>query len=770
MSVKKVIIPLFCLAFVLGLPIETTLAANILYVANLRDAGFIEKDKIVQDYMKSLGHTVIPIDDEASEADTEAAALAEGIDLVYISETVSSGNIKNEITEIDVPMIVSESWAWDEMGMDSGGGGGNDVDSTDITIVAPDHPMIAPLGLSGTIAVLTDIATPSGAKARFARTYVGGDGVSLATWMNGTTVYDVVMIYEKGDALAQAPADGSPAIAANIRIGIGFDERSFELWNENAFLLLEAAINYITRDRDSAQLVYPADGATDIDLQTVCTWIPGETAEKHDVYFGTNFQDVNEASRTDPRGVLQTEAQDPNAFNPGLLGFGTSYYWRVDEVAADNTLTKGVVWSFTSQPFSYPIPAVQATASSFQSEALAPENTVNGSGFNESDLHGTDAGSMWISAAGDTDVWIQFAFDKVYKLDQMLVWNANQTTESSLFAMGVKEVALEVSTNGTDWTEVPDVPPFNQAPGVPDYAANTIVDLKEAVAQFVRISINSGYGLLGQFSLSEVRFLHIPLFATNPSPADDAVDVSPDVILSWGRDGREASSHDIYLGTNLDDLPLVGSVMESRFDTADLDLQLGQTYGWRVDEVNEATTPSTWLGDVWRFTVVEYLVVDGMESYEVDMWMTWSDGYDDPTNGSLVGNGSTGEPEREIVYEGSQSMPMVYGDTGIQNSWSTRTFETPQDWSQHGVQRLVVHFYGSETNTGGNLYVKINDTKVPYDGDTANLKLAGWTEWAIMLGDVAGLNLSSVETLTLGVEGSGEGVLIVDDILLKGGV
>lgn len=770
MSAKRFVILSLCLVLVFGFYAKTTLGANILYVANLRDEGFIQKDKIIQDFMRGLGHTVILIDDQESEADTEAAAQAADIDLVYISETVGSGGIKNEITEVDVPMIIGEPWAWDEMGLDTGGGGGNDVATTDITIVSPGHPLAA--GLTGTVAVLTDVSK-DGAIARFARTHVGGDGIAIATWTDAAgTIFDVLMVYEKGDRLAKAPADGSSIIAANTRIGFGFDERSFELWNDNAFLLLEAAINYIVRDRDAAQVGNPYDGETDVDSQTVCTWTPGETAETHDVYFGTDFTAVSEASRTDTHDALKAQAQEPNSFDPGLLALGTTYYWRVDEVSAapDNTVSKGIVWSFTVEPYSIVVQSIQATASS-QDLDFTAENTINGSGLDEADLHGVDATTMWLSNVGDPAVWIQYAFDRAYKLDKMLVWNSNQELEL-VFGFGVKEVTLEVSTNGTDWTVLENVQQFAQAPGAEGYVANTIIDFNGAMVQFVKISVNSGYGtLLGRYGLSEVRFFYIPTFATRPNPETGATDVAPDVMLTWGRDGREAGSHDVYVGLNPDDLTLAGTVSESSFDTLALDLQLSETYSWRVDEVNEAMDPNTWIGDVWSFTTADAISIDDMESYEdaesLEIWATWVDGFEDSTNGSLVGNGTVGTPETDIVHGGSQSLPMHYDNSAAAQSEATRTFDAPMDWAGHGVQGLVLYFQGSASNTGGSLYVKINGTKVPFDGDPAALMRGGWNKWYIPLADVAG-DLSGVTSLTIGIDGGGMGVVYVDDILLTG--
>ncbi len=114
--------------------------------------------------------------------------------------------------------------------------------------------------------------------------------------------------------------------------------------------LMDSTVRY-------AQEPQPANEATDVPSDTALIWTPGEFIATHDVYFGTTFADVNAADPANPRGRPgQPGIRRPPSSTPeGTLEFGQTYYWRVDEVnaAADSTIFKGKVWSFTVEPYAY---------------------------------------------------------------------------------------------------------------------------------------------------------------------------------------------------------------------------------------------------------------------------------------------------------------------------------------------------------------------------------------------------------------------------------
>jgi hypothetical protein len=93
----------------------------------------------------------------------------------------------------------------------------------------------------------------------------------------------------------------------------------------------------------TAYLPQPADGSVEASPTAALTWLPGQQARKHHVYFSENVVDVNTAAAAADKG----EVAEPN-FAPGELTPVTTYYWRVDEVLLDGTTRTGAVWSFTT--------------------------------------------------------------------------------------------------------------------------------------------------------------------------------------------------------------------------------------------------------------------------------------------------------------------------------------------------------------------------------------------------------------------------------------
>ena len=448
-------------------------------------------------------------------------------------------------------------------------------------------------------------------------------------------------------------------------------------------------------NKELASKPNPTDEAVDVPCDVVLGWVAGEFAVTHDVYFSASSSDVNDATRANPMGVLVSQGQTDATYDPdGLLDFETTYYWRVDEVnaAPDNTIFDGEVWSFTTEPVAYPIEGVLASSSVASQAEAGPENMVDGSGLNAAGEHSVDSADMWLTTTTTTPFALTYEFDKVYKLHEMLVWNYNVQFELAL-GFGVKDVSIEYSTDGAEWETLGDTV-FAQGTTRDDYTANTTVAFDGVAAQYVRMTVNSGYGLLGQFGLSEVRFTYIPVQAREPQPADGTTQVSPNTNLSW-RAGRDAISHEIYVSTDeqavADGTALVGTTDESSYATDTL--EFGTTYFWKVNEVQET---ESWDGGLWSFSTEEFALIDGFESYDNEdnaIYDTWIDGWVNGT-GSTAGYLTEPFAETTIVNSGAQSMPLIY-DNGISPSYSEVERDLGgMDLDAHGADTLRLFVAG----------------------------------------------------------------------------
>jgi O-glycosyl hydrolase len=96
----------------------------------------------------------------------------------------------------------------------------------------------------------------------------------------------------------------------------------------------------------------PWDGQEDISMTPLLSWVAGEWADDtngHDVYLGTDYNDVNDAN-TSTAGIYLGNTTDSNYQITTMLDGDTVYYWRVDEVndTNGNSPWKGDVWSFTT--------------------------------------------------------------------------------------------------------------------------------------------------------------------------------------------------------------------------------------------------------------------------------------------------------------------------------------------------------------------------------------------------------------------------------------
>ncbi|HON90200.1 MAG TPA: discoidin domain-containing protein [Sedimentisphaerales bacterium] len=711
-------------------------AANIIWVSfhpgdntpgsGAAGTGFTTAtDKGYTDLLKANGYNVTRYVTTA----TPDAALLNAADLVIISRSVGSANYQDAAattwnTTITAPMMILGGYVirQNRLGLSTGNTIPDTTGDIRLTAVDPTHQVFAGINLVGgvmenpyagvmkhpisgaTMRGISIVTEAPNANGKIIATVAPGSAHSaigamvIAEWPAGVTVTHA------GGAGTDVLAGPRMVFLTGSRETDGVNSETagyYDLYPDGAKMFINAVRYMLGESGETASSPNPQDKAVDVPSYVRLSWKAADAAVAHDVYFGTSLADVTDASRTNPKGVLVSQGQTETTYTPAQrLQYGQVYYWRVDEIGAApaSEVFKGLVWSFTAEPLSYPITNIMVTASS-SNPGMVPENTINRSGLDPADQHSVDPTHMWLSASGAAQpTWIRYEFDKAYKLDKLQVWNSNQALESIL-GFGAKDVTVECSLDGQTWTSLGDFQ-FPRAPGAATYLPDEPVDFDGAIAKFVKLTINSNWGgIVAQYGLSEVRFFFVPVQARQPVPAVGATGVDLDAELSW-RPGREAASHKVYFGKDAEAVTAgtatAATVTDHSFTPTAV--EFGTPYYWRVDEVNNAQTPSVYEGEVWNYTTREYAVIDDFEAYNDDdnrIYDAWIDGVTDGKSGSTVGYMEAPFAERRIVHSGKQSMPLTYDNSAsFSLSEAELTFGTAQNWTSNGADSFVLWFRG----------------------------------------------------------------------------
>jgi hypothetical protein len=585
----------------------------------------------------------------------------------------------------------------------------------------------------------------------------------------------------------------------------------------------------------------PPDGAKFENQDVKLSWTAGFGAKLHHVYFGDSFDDVNSAVMGLP--------QAPTTYNPGPLELDKFYFWRIDEF--DGVAThKGDVWSFRTLPV---IPISNPNLIGWWKLDEGPGSTAfdwSGHGNNgtlqgdpqwvagqigdalkldgrgdyvelPTGFVGSDKGSVcaWIKTTQSTIGMIFYGSDGTsgngYGDQNELHLNMESSGLVEFYIEGPTDVSAETSALNDDaWHHIAATWQTNgQVNLYVDGGLAASVNHTGNNFQFsgrVRLgrpNDNERYynGLLDDvrvynYVLSPAEITETmrgdPLLAWGPKPGNGSAPYIKDATpLSWSP-GDNAAQHDVYLGTdrdavvNADESDTTGIYRgrqgATSYNPPDVEWG-GGPYYWRVDEYNNDATISK--GNVWSFTVINFITIDDFESYDIgnnEIWWVWKDGlgyaahgnepaYPGNGTGSMVGDETTGSyMEETIVHGGRQSMPFFYDNSVLKYSEVEKTLSSRRDWTEEGVGVLSLWFYGDASNAAEPMYVALNGSAVvPHDNPNA-AQIETWTRWTIDLQAFAdqGVNLANVNTLAIGFGNKknpvagGSGTMYFDDIRL----
>ncbi|MCP4256345.1 MAG: hypothetical protein GY774_02325 [Planctomycetes bacterium] len=205
-----------------------------------------------------------------------------------------------------------------------------------------------------------------------AGTFEVGEWIHGAIWWDGTDM----KVYKNGEEVGNLAKGGTsvaldPAVQGAIgNQPIGAENRPFDGIIDDvriytkALTVSELAEVMAGPPAPLAAGPDPADGVTIEQNWTNLSWQPGTWAVSHDLYFGSDYDAVDQGAEGTFIGNTTNTVQVvgfPGFPAPDGLEPGTTYYWRVDEINPDNADSpwKGVVWSFTLPPRGAyrPIPA-----------------------------------------------------------------------------------------------------------------------------------------------------------------------------------------------------------------------------------------------------------------------------------------------------------------------------------------------------------------------------------------------------------------------------
>jgi hypothetical protein len=710
---------------------------------------------------------------------------------------------------------------------------------------------------SGTVSFYDSIDVGNGT---LIATPVDQERTIIAEWEAGVEFYSGSGITTAGRRML---------LFMGTREGVGFGRGEYNLNAEGEKIFLNA-IDYMLGilKRLKAHSPTPADGSLHTDTWANLNWSVGDTAASHDVYFGDNFNDVNDGAEGTLLGnqtATFVVVGFPGFAVPDGLVPGTTYYWRVDEVEADGaTKHKGNVWSFLVPPKTaynpIPLDGAKFIAQNVQLEwspgSEAKFHTVY-FGDNFDDVNNATGGQSQIGTTFDPglleigklyywrvdeddliethkgDVWsfttirpgggIKAQYYRGGGLGGNPVIDTKDANINFNWAGDSPDTLLDIESFSVRWTgeiEVEFSEPYtfhaNTDDGVrlwvnDQLIINRWVDRRAPTEAKGTVELIGGqripfvmeYYESGGDAVAELRWespslpkqiipdaaFSLPVKASGANPSTGAVDVTQTPVLEWGA-GDFAVSHEVYFGTDADAVKNADASSAEYKGSRNLgsesydpgQLEWNATYYWRVDEVNNTNADSPWTGNVWNFTTANFLIVDDMESYnDINegepgsdrIYLAWLDGFDNPAiNGSTVGHLDPPFAEQTIVHSGLQSMPFTY-DNAVGKSEATLTL-TDRNWTVNGVNRLVIWYIGDAANAAEPMYVVLNGSAVVINNNPNAAQVDVWTEWSIDLQAFAdqGVNLANVTSITLGLGNrnnpvaGGAGMLYFDDIRL----
>jgi len=565
--------------------------------------------------------------------------------------------------------------------------------------------------------------------------------------------------------------------------------------------LTAAEIKDLVPPQLKARKPNPADKAIGVNMPLL-QWTAGDKAMFHDVYLGTS----KDLTAADLKASHQLFAM---YYHIAGLQPGTAYYWRVDEIATDGTVTTGDVWNFVAQALTayLPTPVNQAAGISptvtltwqagqnaakhhlylsdsldaiNQGAAEADKGEVAGTTYTPTGLKGATT-YYWrvdeVAAGGAVKTGSVWSFTTFILVDDMESYTDNEGGR-------IYETWIDGWTNGTGSTVGNTVAPFAErtivhggSQAMPMDYNNTKspfyseVEFDFAAAQDWTAGDANTLSLWvrGYPSLINVAVTETAGKVTLTGDGTDIWNNSDEFVYAYktlsGDGSITARVVSIGPGTNtwakagvmIRDSLNGGSTFANMVMTANSDGTAGNgaSFQYRLAadgacgnaDSSAAVKPPYWVrierkgNDISAFLSVDNKTWRTMGATQTIVMSA-------PVYiGLCVTSHASGE-QRTFEFDG------ITTTGGVTGSWQGAQIVSPQH------------------NDAASLYVAVEDSagKVAVASDPTLVNVAAWTQWKVPLSSLTGMNLAKVKKLYIGVgdrdnpAADGSGRIYIDDI------
>jgi hypothetical protein len=545
------------------------------------------------------------------------------------------------------------------------------------------------------------------------------DGTALNAYRDGVLITSTP-ISAAPNAESNSAKIARHAAASQFFTGTVDDARVY-----NRALTAEEIVKVMRGDPFVAWSPSPANNSTPNVKDVVpLSWSPGDNAGQHDVYFGMDMDAVDNADESDTTGVYRGR-QNATTFTPAeAIEWGAGpYYWRIDEINTDGTISTGRLWTFTVADFILVDDMESYTDNDPEGEAIW-QHWIDGFGVNS---NGSEAGYVMPPYA-----------------EQTIVHGGRQSMPLAYTNTGgVTNSEAELKLTGSrNWTEegVTDLSIWFQGQAASDGSF-----VEGPVGTFTMTASGGDIWNIGGVEADEFHFAYRTL--TGPGSITARVQ-SVQNTHAWAKACvmiRETltpeSAHMIACVTPSNGVAAQGrpSTGGTSFGANESGITAPHWVKLERDVAGNFTVSHSTNGSTW-------LPVQGSTPQNIQMGST-----------VYIGLALTAH-NRNAVCQAVFSNVSVTGQV------------SPQ-WTNQDI--------GIASNAAEPLYVAVsNATGAPAvvaHPDPAAANVEEWTEWVIPLSEFSdkGINLSDVDKIAVGLGSTGgaaaggSGVVFIDDITLR---